>query len=479
MRGILTDESGKTLCEASIPTPLAVDAARGTFEQRPDAYTAGVTAICRDLAARHPVDAVSVSAFRSAPTLVDRDGNALCNFIMWQDTRNSAICKRLSYANEAVYRATGASINTVFTASKITWLKENAPDVYKRAYKAMIVPDYVVHFMTGAFVTDRTYGSRTSLMNIERLEWDAELCALFNVDAEKLCDLVDQGTVVGRVREAFARLTGIAVGTPVVSAGGDQQCGALGLGVTDTSTIEVNSGTGSFVISVTDAPYLENPRVICNVAATPGKYILEMNILATASALNWLIREYFPEYGGDAPDYGAVNRAAELSPPGARGLICVPHFQGCGARDWNPQARAGFWGFSLASRKDDMIRALYEGIAAEIAKNIDVLPQACRSATSIAVAGGLSRSDVYNQILCDMTGRTLTRRPNAQATAMGAFVSAAVALGCYPDSSAALNAARAGEGERVYAPDAGIARLYAGVRDKTERLYRAARDLND
>lgn len=474
MRGILFDEKGRTLTMKSVLTPLISDCKLNTMEQKPEVYTGGITEICKAIAAEHPVDAISVTAFRSAPTLVDRNGQALCNFIMWQDTRNAGICSRLQYANRQVYKKTGSSINTVFTASKLTWFKENAGELYQHAYKGMIVPDYIIHHMTGTFSTDYTYGSRTLLMDIAALSWSKEMCELFSVDEDKLCDLIPQGSISGTVTKEFSGMTGIRQGVPVISAGGDQQCGALGLGVMDSSTIEVNSGTGSFVISLTDAPVLSNSSVICNVSAVPGKYTQEMNIIASASALNWLIREVFPEYWGEEPDFAAVNRIAEATPAGCHGVWAIPHFQGCGSRAWNPDATAVFGGLTLSTHRNDMIRALYEGIASEIAKSINILPPQCREAKEIAVAGGLSNSDIYLRILCDMTGRKLLRSHNIQATALGAFISASVATGLYRSFQEALTAVRENEICDVMVPNEENVRFYEDYMRKTEKMFCAA-----
>lgn len=476
MRGILYDETGTILACKSILTPLISACSKkvSTMEQTPAVYTDGITEICRAIAECHPVDAISVTAFRSAPTLVDRDGNALCNFVMWQDTRNYEICDRLKYADAQVYATCGSSINTVFTATKLTWFKENCTDLYQRAYKGMIVPDYIIHFITGSFSTDYTYGSRTLLMDIRNLKWSRDMCDLFRIDEDKLCELVPQGGISGTVTKQFSALTGIPEGIPVVSAGGDQQCGALGLGVMDSSTIEVNSGTGSFVISLTDSPVLTNSSVICNVSAVPGKYTQEMNIISSASALNWLIREVFPEYWGDSPDFDSVNRIAEQTVPGCHGVWAIPHFQGCGSRAWNPTATAVFGGLTLSSSRKDLIRALYEGIASEIAKSIDILPAECRSAVEIAVAGGLSNSEIYLKILCDMTGRRLIKSNNIQATALGAFISASVATGLYSDFHSALQAVRSRDTSETMLPNMDNVKFYAEYKKKTEKMYCAA-----
>ena len=474
MRGALFNELGEILSFKSVNTPLLME--RGYIEQLPGRYVEGLVNICRTIASEYPVDAVSVTAFRSAITLVDRNCNPLYNFIIWQDTRNQEICERLSHADDEVYRNSGAPINTVFTATKLLWLKENEPELYRKAYKVMTVPDYLICLITGEFVTDRTYGSRTHLMNIHNLQWDSALCKLFSLDEEKLCPLIDQGTVAGTVLEKFSELSGLPSGIPVITAGGDQQCCALGLGVLDDTSLEVNSGTGAFVISLADHPMLGNHSVICNVSALRGKYVVESNVIAGASALNWFVREFFPEHWGERPDYAAIDRLVALTPAGAGGLYCVPHYQGCGSRCWNPGAKAGFWGFTLASTRAEMARSLYEGIAVEIAKSIDALPVSSRTSKRVYAAGGLSKSSTYNQILSDVLGREIIVYSDPQATSIGAFVSAAVALGLYDEHQSALDRVRSHGSVVTFTPDLELADLYQDCKHKTERLYRAQAD---
>ncbi len=469
MRGILFSKSGTVLASASRLTPMIYTGQ--WIEQDPDVFTGGLVSICTEIAALHPVDAISLTAFRSAPALVDRQEKALTRFIMWQDTRNKDICESLSPHNSHVHQKSGAVINTVFTATKIRWFRDHMPDIYQKAYKAMVVPDYMMLFMTGEFVTDHTYGSRSSLMNLRTLCWDDDLLEIFGVDKEKLCSLIPQGTVAGTVTEGFARLTGIPAGVPVVSAGGDQQCGALGLGVLDERTLEINSGTGSYIISLIGEPNFDNQSLICNVSAIQGKYTLESGVLASAAALNWLMRTFYPDIMGEPPDYEAFNRLAASSPPGANGLYCLPHFQGCGTRRWDPDARAGFLGFTLSHTRGDMARALYEGICGEIVKSVQALPDICRRAEQVHIAGGLTGSGIFNRILCDMLDRPLIKAGNAQATAIGAFVSAGVALHVFPDHAAGVKAARAGDATVRYTPDPQTARLYRNYLSDSEALF--------
>lgn len=445
------------------------------IEQSPKVLTDALTEITRTIAQAYTVDAISLTAFRSAPTLVDKTGKALTNFIMWQDKRNKSICEALATHNSDIHARSGACVNTVFTAGKIAWLKKNHQDIYLSSHKAMVVPDYIIHFMTGEFFTDVTYGSRTLLMDIKTLTWDPELCKHFDVDLDKLCDLIPQGSVAGYTTAAFSAVSGVKEGIPVISAGGDQQCSALGLGVTDVSRLAINNGTGSFILSLTDEPVLSNRAVICNVAAVPGKYTLESNVITSASALDWVMDAFFRDLrtGDGKPDYDAFNALAKSAPAGANGLVCLPLFEGCGTRHWNPQVRASFIGMSLSTSHADIARSLYEGICAEIIRSIAFMPLDRSKLTSTSLAGGLSQSDVFNQILCDMLGLPLTRYGNSQATAIGAFASAAVALGIYLTYETAVAAARQKDEVTMYQPDSALSAVYHDYLDRSGRLFKA------
>ena len=105
---------------------------------------------------------------------------------------------------------------------------------------------------TGNWITDATYGSRSLLMNLKTREWDDELLGIFEVDREKLCDIAEPGSIVGTVTSEAAEKTGLPEGIPVISAGGDQQSAALGLGVLKEGTMEVSVGTGGYIIAASD-----------------------------------------------------------------------------------------------------------------------------------------------------------------------------------------------------------------------------------
>ncbi|MGM9521172.1 MAG: FGGY family carbohydrate kinase [Oscillospiraceae bacterium] len=411
VRGILFSQEGRRLAMKRVHAPLIESS--GFIEQDAAFYDGALTELCRWAADGYRVDAVSLTAFRSAPLLVDEDGEPLCRFIMWQDTRNLDICRELADSDLLVRRLCGTGINTVFTASKLTWLKRHRSELWARSYKAMVVPDFLIHQMTGGYVTDRTYGSRTLLMELTSGQWDERLLRLFDIEQEKLCRLIDPGTIAGQIDDCFAARTGLPAGIPVVSAGGDQQCAAMGLGLTDEGPVAINCGTGAYALTLSRRPVLDDSSLICNVSSTNGLYILEASIPSCAQALNAFLRDVYPEAG---EDMAFLDRQVEEGTDGRAGRA----------------------------------RALYRDLAHKLAACARRLPGFSPGHSPVFLSGGVSKSSAFNRLLAGALGCRLLRWRDPEATAIGAFAAGATALGLCPDSACALDAARSGDMQDIF-----------------------------
>ena len=226
--------------------------------------------------------AISVTAQRSSVLPVDEIGEPLAPSIMWHDKRTAALCDALRDHEERVFALSGMTISPVYSAVKMLWLRNNRPEVYDKTSKMLGIQDFVLHALCGRFVTDISMASSTNLLNIHTCQWDPELLDIFSVDVEHLCDLVPPGAVCGKTTQGFCRLTGIPSGVPVISAGGDQQCGALGQGVLSPGKLKCTTGTGSYLLAFAEAPVIDaGKRFVCKVGAIPGTYCLEAGIFTT------------------------------------------------------------------------------------------------------------------------------------------------------------------------------------------------------
>lgn len=412
------------------------------------------------------IDAIAVTSQRSSLIPVDASMRPLCRAIMWQDKRAAGICKEFESENEKIVRLCGSRVNPVFSACKMTWIRKERPDLYKKIYKFLVVPDYLIYLLTGNLCTDYTYGSRSNLMNIRTCRWDDELLSLFEVEKEKLCPLVEPGTICGTVSLSAAEKTGCPQKIPVITAGGDQQCGAIGQGVVKEGILSVTAGTGGFLITAINAvPKTLSANVICNCSAIQNQYILESSVLTCSSAFDWFRRNFYED-----ETYEKLNQILEKTPVGANSVLCVPYFQGHAAPDWNSQAKASFSNITLHTEKSDLLRALIEGICYEIANGIDRMKEYV-TIQNVLINGGLTNSEAFNQIQCDVCGMKLIRRGKTDATARGAFLAALVSLKVYKTVAEAWETVgKQGEAYH-YLPNKEHTETYRRYRTEMNMLY--------
>lgn len=422
MRGILCRDDFKKLLSCQIKYRPRCSA-NGESHQTAVEFENTLITILRTLSTkaeklRESIDAVSITAGRSSVIPLDELGNPLMDVIMWQDTRNRRICSELEKYNNKIADLSGACVNTVFSGGKMTWLRRECPEIYNKADKLVNIPEYLIHIMTGRYVTDYTYGSRTNLMNVRECRWEPELLEIFEVREEHLCELLPPGSVCGYITEAFAAKTGIKEGLPVITAGGDQQCAAVGQGIFRKGTMSIVTGTGAFLTASCDYVPSSLPEgVICNCSAINDQYILESNVLTCCSAFDWFCRNFYEE----GTDYEKINRELEEAYGKKENCIALPYFQGRSSPEWNSGAAATIHNITLATTRTDILKAMLEGIFLEINNNIDLLGSYA-DIDRISISGGLTKSRIMNQMQADIYGMPLWHMEETETTAMGALM---------------------------------------------------------
>jgi glycerol kinase len=417
---------------------------------------------------------VAVTASRSSLIPVDRDGAPLHPAIMWQDIRSAEMAQSMADSNPLVYGKTGLKISPVFSAIKMGWLRRHRPDIWHRTHKLLGIQDWVLYLLTGRFVTDHSFASRTNLLNLAQRCWDAELLSLFEVPQAMLCELVAPGSVIGGLTPAMASATGLRAGLPVVTAAGDQQCAALGLGLFSAERAVANTGTGSYLIGHSARPVLDaGMRLACNVSAVPDAYVVEAAVLTSGAIYRWFNESLCTPGQAHTDAFERINREAALAPAGSNGLLLLPHFKGSGAPHWDPDAKGVFFNLSLATSRGEMARAILEGIAIEMKAGLALVEELCGRVQSVSVAGGMSASDLFNQIQSDVFERPVVRFYNSEATSLGAWIAAAVATGLEAGYPAAFTRANSGGAAASYEPDPAHASVYDQRCRQAHALYQA------
>lgn len=471
MRGILYSQEGKELT-ISQKKYNVMYLKSGWVEQNPSDWEYTIYDILKDIVRESKLNnweigAISLTSQRSSVIPVDHMIKPIGNAIMWQDKRTNYICEKLAAKNDMVFNLSGARVNPVFSASKMTWIRENNPELYSRVYKFMVVPDYLIYLLTGEICTDYTYGSRSLLMNIRSKEWDEELLSLFNVEKDKLCKLIEPGSICGNITKYISDITGLSEGIPVITAGGDQQCGAVGQGVVKEGSLSVTVGTGGFLIAASDkVPKELKQDVICNVSAIKNQYVLESSILTCCSAFDWFCNTFYDEW-----NYEKVNSDIEKSPIGANNCVVIPYFQGRSTPDWNNEAKGTFSNITLNTSRYDMLRGLLEGICYEIDNGIKVM-KSYVNVSEIYINGGLTNSEPFNKMQVNVYDTKLIRRGKDDATARGALMIAATTLGIYKGIEEAFDNIGVCDDTKIYIQNPQYVQAYKKHRNQMNVLYK-------
>ena len=303
-------------------------------------------------------------------------------------------------------------------------------------------------------------------MGLKSRKWESELLELFEVEEEKLCRLTEPGSISGTVTAEFSQKTGIPAGIPLISAGGDQQCGALGQGLLEEGTMTVTLGTSACILKCAGSIPEELNGVICGAHAIPRRFVLEGSMLTCGATFDWVRRTFFSE-----GDFTAVNQAVSASPPGANGVIVLPYFQGRGTPDWNSGARGGFLNLSLSATRADMVWAALEAVVYEIVNEIEIMEAMGPTGDTIRAGGGATNSLAFCGMLADASGKTVLSGDNTEGTAFGAWMNAAVTLGVCADYAEAFGIAGEETARSTTRPRPENYRIYSIGRERMNEMY--------
>ena len=392
----------------------------GLVEADPRAlYDSVVAAGHRALAeAGEPVTALGLA--NQGETVLAWDpatGHPLTDALVWQDRRAAPLCAELAGNADELRDLTGLPLDPYFAAPKMAWIRR----MLTREGVVTTSDAWLVHRLTGAYVTDAATAGRTQLLDLDRVEWSPRALDLYGLSAERLPEVVDVAQPVGST-EAFGSeipVTGLVV---------DQQAALLAQRVTSPGGAKCTYGTGAFLLAHTgDTPRRSSSGLVSCVAWRLGgrtSYCLDGQVYTAASAVRWLTG--LGVIGGPG-DLDRVGGAV----PDSGGVTFVPALAGLAAPWWRGDLRGSLTGLGLDTGPGHLVRALCEGLAAQVAELADAAVADLRTPLDVLrVDGGLTRSALLMQTQADLLQRPVEVSPLPDATALG--VGALARLGADP-----------------------------------------------
>ncbi len=446
-KAIAWDQQGRAVAEGRATYPL-LQPQPTWAEQNAEDWWSSLCLALRECTSQ--IDRAQVAAFcmthqRESFVPVDVDGNPIRNAILWLDERSRAQVAQLEaqFGSTALHQLTGKPPAMTPSLPKLLWLCQHEPEITRQADKFLDVHAFLVRRLTGQNCTSLACADPMGLVDLQRQSWATKLIHDIGLRRAQFPELVAPGAVIGHVGRTAAEATGLPIGLPVIAGAGDGQCAGLGANAITPGRAYLNLGTA--VVSGVFSPiYTANRafRTLC--APMVGAYFLEHVLRGGTFTVSWYIDKFASDLRnpllGAGPE-ALLEAAAAKVPAGSAGLLLVPYWSSVMNPYWDPAATGITIGWTGAHGREHFYRAILEGIAYEQRLVGDAMMAATGQPFSEYVTmGGGSRSDLWCQIMADVTGVPVARPLTSEATCLGAGILAAVAAGWYSDAYAAAEA---------------------------------------
>ena len=366
---------------------------------------------------------------------VDASFRPLAPAMTWLDRRAEREAAELRAGRDAAWLVELAAnpLDAAYITPKVLWLRTQQPAVFEATRWFLTASGFLTARLTGEATCDLTQAYGFHCFDIRRERWDEAAAAMLGIPLDRLPPLREAGDIAGGVAEAAAARTGLAPGTPVLVGGLDAAVGALGGGVTRPGQTHDQGGqAGGMGMSVTEV--VVEPRLIFSHHVLGGQYLLQSGTVG-GGALGW----FRQVLGTPDATFESLSTQAATAVPGSGGLVFLPYLAGERTPIWSTTARGVFLGLSYATTRAEMLRSIMEGCAFAVLDNLRVAEATGVRVTEWLATGGAARSEVWNQIKADVTGRPLVVARRADGGegghGLGLFALAAQAVGLAGDAA--------------------------------------------
>ena len=364
--------------------------------------------------AGRPIDAVGLANQGETVLAWDRTtGQPLTPALVWQDGRAASICAELEPYAAFIAQRSGLVLDPYFSAPKMTWLRRN------RTSDGVVTTSdtWLLHQLTGQFVTDVTTASRSLVLDIDSGQWSSDLLELFDLANEEVPRIVNNDEVVGTT-------TAFGGSVPVAGVIVDQQAALLAESCLLAGDAKCTYGTGAFLLANIGPRAARSASGLTTSVAWSVRgeaaYCVDGQVYTAASAIRWM------------QDLGLIADAHELDAVVAEssgGVQFVPALAGLAAPWWRSDATAAFVGMRLATGRGEIVRAVLEGVAANVAELVALVASDTGVPVQrLRVDGGLTQSTALMQAQADLLQVPVDVYPSAHATALGAAALARMSM---------------------------------------------------
>jgi xylulokinase len=411
---VIDGESGRCLASAFYPKDeMKIIAAKpGWAEQDPEIWWTNLKASIADCnrqlgPEKKRIGSIGISYQMHGLVTLDKDNKVLRPSIIWCDSR-AVKYGEMAFSNLGKEYALGHLLNSPgnFTASKLAWVKENEPEVFKRIRRILLPGDYIALRLTGEAVTTFSGLSEGIFWDFAENRVSERLMQYYGFSNEILPEILQSFSDQGRLTASAARELDLPEGVPVSYRAGDQPNNALSLNVFNPGEVAATAGTSGVIYGVTDLKkYDPQSRVntFLHVNHTPAEPRLGVLLCINGTGIlnSWLRRN-----AGNNIAYDAMNELAEKVSPGSDGLSILPFGNGAERMLGNKDIGARMLGLNFNTHTNaHLFRAAQEGIVFSIRFGLDIMKETGINPSVIrAGSANMFLSPVFREALSCITG---------------------------------------------------------------------------
>ena len=442
---------------------------------------ARVKEMMRFASAKGGFSSMCISTFGESFVLLDKNDKAVFLPMLYTDPRGAAEAEEIlqKFGAEELFSRVGVLPQSMFSLSKLLWIRRHAPEAFAAADKLLLICDYLGYMLTGERAIDYGLATRTGAFHVGKRAFDGEMLSAFGIDVSLFSKPVPTGSVVGKVRRAVLEECGVAGEVTLVLGSHDQICSALGAGAVRAGDAVDGLGTVECMTAIFDKKPTDARMGLqgypCVPYAVDGLYCTYMFNYSNGSLVNWFKNRLLHGYKGEEKDFFSyIEKEMSASPTG---ILTLPYFAGAATPYQNIGAKGAVIGLTLAASDADVYKSILEGTAMEMRLNAETVKRyGIRIRSAIATGGG-ANSKKWLQLKADIQDIPVKTLRSSEGGLCGCAMLQAVAAGRAKDLAEA--AAVFARYKDEFLPDAAMHAAYEGQYKKYKKLYKTIKELTD
>ena len=376
---------------------------------------------------KHEISSLAFSSLGESFVLLDEEDNILFYPMLYTDARGEVEAEEIKekFGAERAFLVSGVLPHSMYSLSKLIYIKKTYPDLFSKARKVMLMCDYFGYLFSGERAIDYGLAARTGAFDIEKKEFSREMLSLFGISPELFSPPRPTGSIVGKLKPEWGENITLVLGSH------DQICTALGAGVLDAGEAVDGMGTVECITTVFDQKPTDatmGTQGYCVVPyAKEGHYCTYILNFACGSIVNWVRKKIMHGYGGECENFFSYMEEKMKGKP--TGILTLPYFSGASTPYQDLSAKGVIIGLTTDTEDADLYQSVLEGTSMEMRLNLDTVHPYGLALTALVATGGGANSDKWLAIKSDIMRVPVRTLRSSEGGLCGLAMLASVALG--------------------------------------------------